>query len=96
MVLEGRIAEAIGMLEIGIEGTKTAGDQKNLTFHGAMLATAYQLTGRVVDGLTLIGTLLEMVERTGTLVGRNVAPARVGQSYPRIPAGYRSMGIGLR
>jgi hypothetical protein len=31
-----------------------------------MLATAYQKTGRVEDGLTLIGNLLEMVERTGS------------------------------
>jgi hypothetical protein len=30
-----------------------------------MLATAYQRTGRIEDGLALISHLLEMVERTG-------------------------------
>ena len=65
MALEGRIAEGIALLQIGIEGTKAAGAQLMLPFHGAMLATAYQRTGRVEDGLTLIRNLLEMVERTG-------------------------------
>jgi len=65
MALEGRIAEGIGLLETGIEGAKVTGAQFILQFHGAMLATAYQRTGRVEDGLTLIRNLLEMVERTG-------------------------------
>jgi tetratricopeptide (TPR) repeat protein len=65
MVLEGRFAEGIALLEIGIEGIKAIGDHFVLPFHGAILATAYQRTGRVEDGLTLIGSLLEMVERTG-------------------------------
>ena len=65
MVLEGRIAEGIALLQIGIEGAKATGAQWNVPFHGAMLATAYQRTGRVEDGLTLIGNLLEMVERSG-------------------------------
>jgi predicted ATPase len=65
MALEGRFAEAIAMLQIGIEGTKAAGAQWLLPFHGTMLATAYQRTSRVEDGVTLIGNLLEMVEQTG-------------------------------
>ena len=65
MALEGRFAEGIALLQIGIEGIKATGAQLLLPFHGAMLATAYQRTGRVEDGLTLIGNLLEMVERTG-------------------------------
>jgi predicted ATPase len=64
MALEGRLAEGIALLETGIEGAKVAGAQRMLPFHGAMLATAYRRTGRVEDGLTLIGDLLEMVERT--------------------------------
>jgi class 3 adenylate cyclase/tetratricopeptide (TPR) repeat protein len=65
MALEGRFAEGIALLQFGIEGAKAAGAQWILPFHGAMLATAYQRTGRVEDGLTLIRTLLEVVERTG-------------------------------
>jgi class 3 adenylate cyclase/predicted ATPase len=65
MALDGQIAEGIGLLETGIEGAKAAGAQVILPFHGAMLATAYRQAGRVEDGLTLIGNLLEMVERTG-------------------------------
>jgi predicted ATPase len=65
MALEGRTEEGIGLLEVGIEGAKAAGAQWILPFHGAMLATAYQRIGRVEDGLTLTGNLLEMVERTG-------------------------------
>jgi predicted ATPase len=65
MALEGRFAEGITLLEMGIEGNKAAGARWNLPFDGAMLATAYRRTGRVEDGLTLIGRLLEMVERTG-------------------------------
>jgi predicted ATPase len=65
MVLEGRFAEGIALLEIGIEGIKAIGNHFVLPFHGVILATAYQRTGRVEDGLTLIGNLLEMVERTG-------------------------------
>jgi len=65
MVFEGRIAEGIGLLETGIEAAKATGVQHLLPLDGAMLATAYQKTGRVEDGLTLIGNLLEMVERTG-------------------------------
>lgn len=65
MALEGRFAEGSALLELGIEGFKADGIQFILPFHGAMLATAYQRTGRVENGLTLIGNLLEMVERTG-------------------------------
>jgi class 3 adenylate cyclase/predicted ATPase len=65
MALEGRFAEGIALLEIGIVGIKAAGNHFVLPFHGAMLATAYQRIGRVEDGLTLTGNLLEMVERTG-------------------------------
>jgi predicted ATPase len=65
MALEGRNAEGIAPLQIGIEGSIATGVQFILPFDGAMLATAYQRTGRVEDGLTLIGNLLEMVERTG-------------------------------
>jgi hypothetical protein len=60
-----RVANGIGLLETGIEGAKAAGGQFVLPLHGTMLATAYQRTGRVADGLTLIGNLLKMVERTG-------------------------------
>jgi predicted ATPase len=65
MALEGRFAEGSALLELGIEGVKARGSPFNLPFHGAMLVTAYQRTGRVEDGLTMIGNLLEMVERTG-------------------------------
>jgi class 3 adenylate cyclase/tetratricopeptide (TPR) repeat protein len=65
MILEGRIGEGIALLQTGIEGAKVTGAQWNVPFHGAMLATAYQRTGRVEDGLTLIRDLLEMVERSG-------------------------------
>jgi class 3 adenylate cyclase/predicted ATPase len=65
MALEGRFAEGSALLELGIEGAKATGSQFLLPFHGAMLATAYQRIGRIADGLTLIGNLLEMVERTG-------------------------------
>ena len=65
MALEGQFADGIALLEVGIERAKAAGAQYIVPFDGAMLATAYQRTGRVEDGLTLIGTLLEMVERTG-------------------------------
>ena len=65
MALDGRIREGIGLLETGIEGAKAGGTNFLLPLHGTMLATAYQRTGRVEDGLTLIGNLLEMVERTG-------------------------------
>jgi tetratricopeptide (TPR) repeat protein len=65
MALEGRNAEGIAALESGIEGVKAAGSHFILPLHGTMLATAYQRIGRVEDGLTLIGNLLEMVERTG-------------------------------
>jgi predicted ATPase len=65
MAIEGRFAEGIALLETGIERTKATGGLWLLPFHGAMLAIAYQRTGRVEDGLTLIRNLLEMVERTG-------------------------------
>jgi len=65
MALEGRIAEGIALLQIGIEGLRAAGAQWHLLFHGTMLASAYQRTGRIEDGLTLIGNLLDVVERTG-------------------------------
>jgi predicted ATPase len=65
MILEGRIEEGSKLLETGIEDDKVIGARKNVPFHGAMLATAYQRTGRVEDGLTLIRGLLEMVERSG-------------------------------
>jgi len=65
MVFEGRNAEGIALLESGIEGIKARGGQFNLPFHGTMLATAYQRSGRGDDGLTLVGNLLQMVERTG-------------------------------
>jgi predicted ATPase len=65
MAIEGRFAEGIALLENGIEGIKAAGIQFQLPFHGTMLATAYLRTGRVEDGLTLVGNLLEMVERSG-------------------------------
>lgn len=63
--LEGRTAEAIALLQTGIEGVKAAGAQWHLLFHGSILATAYQRAGRIEDGLTLIGNLVEIVERTG-------------------------------
>lgn len=65
MALEARIEEAIPLLEFGIEGARAAGSLFILPLHGTMLATAYRQAGRVEDGLTLIGNLLEMVERTG-------------------------------
>jgi predicted ATPase len=65
MALEGRFAEGIALLQLGIEGLKATGAQWLLPFYGALLATAYHQTGRVEDGLALIGNLLEMVERTG-------------------------------
>src|SRR5262249_36438325 len=65
MALEGQTEAGGALLEIGIEGEQAAGARWLQPFHGAMLATAYQRTGRVEDGLTLIGYLLEMVERTG-------------------------------
>jgi predicted ATPase len=65
MALEGRFAEGVALLQSGIQGVKAAGAQWHLLFHGAMLATAYQRTGRVEEGLTLIESLLETVERTG-------------------------------
>ena len=61
MALEGRFAEGSALLELGIEGVKVAGSRFVLPFHGAMLATAYQRTGRIEHGLTLIGNLLELV-----------------------------------
>ena len=36
-----------------------------MPFHGAMLASAYERIGRAEDGLTLIRSLLKMVERSG-------------------------------
>ena len=65
MALEGRFAEGIALLQFGIEGLKATGAQWLLPFYGSLLATAYQRTGRVEDGLALIGHLLEMVGRTG-------------------------------
>jgi class 3 adenylate cyclase/tetratricopeptide (TPR) repeat protein len=65
MALEGRTAEAISLLQNGIEGLKSAGAQWHLLFHGPMLATAYRRTGRFEDGLSVIGSLFEVVERTG-------------------------------
>jgi tetratricopeptide (TPR) repeat protein len=64
-VLENRTAEAIALLESGIEGVKSAGAQWHFLFHGSILASAYQRTGRIEDGLILITNLLETTERTG-------------------------------
>ena len=83
MALEGRFAEVIALLQIGIEHAKAAGLQLHLPFHGAMLATAYQRTGRVEDGLTLIRNLLEMVERTDGRDFSNGSRARVVASGDR-------------
>jgi predicted ATPase len=63
--LEGRTAEAIALLERGVEGVKAAGAQWHYLFHGSILAAAYQRTGRIEDGLALIDSLLEVAERTG-------------------------------
>jgi hypothetical protein len=41
MALEGRFAEGIALLQIGIEGAKVIGALWILPFHGALLATAY-------------------------------------------------------
>jgi class 3 adenylate cyclase/tetratricopeptide (TPR) repeat protein len=65
MILQGRHTEGIVLLQTGIEAAKDAGYPLLLPFHGAMLATAYQRTGRIANGLTLIENLLEMVEQTG-------------------------------
>jgi class 3 adenylate cyclase/predicted ATPase len=65
MLLEGRIEEGSPLLKRSIEGDIVSRAQKNIPFHGAMLATAYQQTGLVEDGLTLIRRLLKMVERSG-------------------------------
>lgn len=62
---EGRFEEAIETLQTGIEGIKAAGAQWHFLFHGPMLAIAYQRAGRADDGLTLIGDLLEISDRTG-------------------------------
>jgi predicted ATPase len=65
MALEDRFAEGGALLEIGIKGAKATGAHWILPLHAPILATAYQRTGRIEDGLALIGDLLEMAERTG-------------------------------
>jgi tetratricopeptide (TPR) repeat protein len=65
MLLNGRIKEGGAILKSYIEGDMAIRAQKNVPFHGAMLATAYQRTGRVEDGLKLIRSLLKMVEQSG-------------------------------
>ena len=65
MIFEGRTEEGSSLLKIGIEGNMARRVEKNVPFHGAMLATAYQRTGLVEDGLTLIRSLLMMVDRSG-------------------------------
>ena len=65
LLLEGRIEDGAPLLRESIEVDKATGALKNTPFNGAMLATAYQRASRFEDGLTLIKTLIEMVNRSG-------------------------------
>jgi predicted ATPase len=64
-VRNGDLAEGISLLRAGLKAWRATGAQTWMPHHIALLARAYEIAGRIEEGLTLLDEALQIVEKTG-------------------------------
>jgi predicted ATPase len=99
-VNDGELAKGMSPLRSGSAAYRATGAQVWVPYYIALLARAYEIGGRLEDGLMLLGEALQMVEKTGERwfaaeLNRHKAQLLLRQGHAEAAEGLHRKALGI-